>query len=323
MLAEVWEAAEGLDVVELDQGIGRPVRCFLLKYGGEWVLVDTGYPSTSGDLEKVVGRRSISTILLTHLHLDHSGGLVSLESLRSRRLMYHEKEWLALEQVLATESLVRGLFQGSEVEGFNIALDYMKKLPKPHVFVSDGVRLGQWFLLHTPGHTPGHTTLFREGVAITGDLILQHDTSNVAYIPLQGYRPLSEYLKSLVRVAKLEAEVIIPSHGPLIQDCRRRVGEIFHHHLRRLEQTSRALQKGLTTPTEIAGEVQWSKGRFETLTPLDRWLAILETLSHLDFLEEHGYASAYAPNGYRLSQDADWDRVERGLANIAEGMWKP
>jgi glyoxylase-like metal-dependent hydrolase (beta-lactamase superfamily II) len=224
---------------------------------------------------------------------------------------------------LTSKGLIRHLFQDVDYAWFDMFLEYLRAIPKPTTFITDGMMIGDWRLLHTPGHTPGHTVLVRGDVAITGDLVLQEETSNVAYMPLNGYHPLSEYLRSLVKIARLQVGVIIPSHGPLIYDCSKRVVEIFNHHYNRLEQTSQALQQGLTKPNEIAGEIKWSKGEYNDLSPFDKWLALLETLSHLDFLAEVGYAATLGPGKYKLANNAQLERIETRLVNIADGLWVP
>ncbi len=202
------------------------------------------------------------------------------------------------------------------------ALKLFSTIPEPDELIVNSMNLAGYQVLHTPGHTPGHVIVISDEYAVTGDLILQDDTSNVAYIPIDGYHPLTEYLKSIVKIAKLDVGLILPSHGPVFKDCRQRVAEIFTHHYERLSQTSQALQKGLTSPMEVAAEIKWSKGSYSNLRPFDKWLAILETFSHLDFLAETGYAKQVNTITYSLSEQAEWSNVTTKLQDIADGLWK-
>uniref|UniRef100_A0A7J3VRJ5 Uncharacterized protein n=1 Tax=Caldiarchaeum subterraneum TaxID=311458 RepID=A0A7J3VRJ5_CALS0 len=65
-----------------------------------------------------------------------------------------------------------------------------------------------------------------------------------------------------------------------------------------------------TPALEVAHDVSWLKGSFDDLSPVDRWLAYLETLSHLDFLAEAGYAVEVSETVYRLSEGGCWRQVE-------------
>ncbi|MCX8200871.1 MAG: MBL fold metallo-hydrolase, partial [Candidatus Caldarchaeum sp.] len=193
--------------------------------------------------------------------------------------------------------------------------------PEPDAFVSDKSVIDGWKIMHTPGHTPGHVALTNGIVAITGDLILADDTSNVAYVPLKGYRPLSSYLRSIVATANLKVDLFLPSHGDVFRDVRQRVSEIFDHHYERLSQAAKALGKGLSSAREVAQQIKWSSGIFQKLSPLEKWLAILETISHLDFLVETGYAVTTSVLNYGVSETADWNAVKSKLTLIADNLW--
>ncbi len=72
-LAEVWEPVEGVKVIELDEGVVKPVLCFLLKGWKGQILVDTGYKETAEELLEIIQNHVVEAIVLTHLHIDHSG----------------------------------------------------------------------------------------------------------------------------------------------------------------------------------------------------------------------------------------------------------
>src|SRR5438105_1883010 len=91
VLAAPLDVVLGMDKAEVERLAGRKdklpiaVNAFLLRLGGKWALVDTGSGNTMGPtLGKLtddlrahgVAPDEIATIFLTHLHPDHSNGLV-------------------------------------------------------------------------------------------------------------------------------------------------------------------------------------------------------------------------------------------------------
>ena len=91
VLAAPLDVVLGMDKAEVERLSGRKdaitisVNAFLLRRNGKWALVDAGSGNTMGPtLGKLpdnlralgVAPEEIETIFLTHLHPDHSNGLV-------------------------------------------------------------------------------------------------------------------------------------------------------------------------------------------------------------------------------------------------------
>src|SRR5262249_51765346 len=91
VLAAPLDVVLGMDKAETERLTGRKdtvpisVNAFLLRLGGKWALVDTGSGNTMGPtLGKLpdnlraagVAPAEIASIFLTHLHPDHSNGLL-------------------------------------------------------------------------------------------------------------------------------------------------------------------------------------------------------------------------------------------------------
>src|SRR6266513_3066867 len=109
VLAAPLDVVLGMDAAEIARLAGKKpgealhisVNAFLLERAGEWALVDTGSGNTMGptlgnlpDNLRALGvaPEQIGTIFLTHLHPDHSNGLVddagnAIEPERRLRLM--------------------------------------------------------------------------------------------------------------------------------------------------------------------------------------------------------------------------------------------
>ncbi|MEM0442830.1 MAG: MBL fold metallo-hydrolase [Candidatus Caldarchaeum sp.] len=320
-MSEVWDINQDVRVIELVGGVNKPVRCFLVKQGDSHVLLDTGYPETAEELLEAIEGYRVSTTLLTHLHLDHSGGASEVKKRKHASVAYHEREYQTLKILLEAQPwLDKTLGPGSH-QSFSKFLQYVRSIPEPDVFAYEGMSFGGWRVVHTPGHTAGHVIVVGGRVGITADLILENDTTNVAYIPFENYHPLTEFLKNLTKLTKMNLETIVPSHGPLIRDCRKRAAEIFSHHRQRLAEAAKLLTYRETPALEVARDIRWSKGSFDDLSPVDKWLAYLETLSHLDFLAEAGLAVEVSETVYRLSEGGGWRQVEEQLKRLSENLF--
>jgi len=169
-------------------------------------------------------------------------------------------------------------------------------------------------VVHTPGHTPGHVCLFgpEDGTLISGDHILPGETPNVAYYPIGGYGALRSYFASLRTVSKLAPRRALPAHGDVIKDVRARLEGLFVHHRERLLEVLGALPGSSRAVIEVTSSVRWSRGPYESLGHFDKWLAILETIAHLEFLVECGIVQRGSGRvrSYRLT-NRDWSAVDK------------
>lgn len=214
---------------------GTDVNVVILRDGDALTLVDGGYP---GDVRAVdaairsLGRRpeDIKGLLLTHAHIDHMGAIVDfhrrygipvftdpVEVAHARRdhleqatgpdflPMLHRHgvlPWLLrIARAGATRSLSIGDARPFACGG---ALD----LPGAPVPVA------------THGHTSGHSAfhLPQHGVVITGDaLVTAHPLSKHRGPQLlPAVFQHGDGLDALGRLAALDADVIVPGHGPAV-----------------------------------------------------------------------------------------------------------
>jgi glyoxylase-like metal-dependent hydrolase (beta-lactamase superfamily II) len=190
VLAAPLDVVLGMDAAETARLAGKKpgealhisVNAFLLERAGEWALVDTGSGNTMGPtLGKLpdnlraqgVAPEQIGTIFLTHLHPDHSNGLVDDVGgavYPNAEIVLHEAEaafWLDREEATgATERIRR-----------NIAKT--KVTTAPYRERMRTVRAGEALPGVSPvllaGHTPGHTGWLiqsgNDGLLIWGDLV--------------------------------------------------------------------------------------------------------------------------------------------------------
>jgi glyoxylase-like metal-dependent hydrolase (beta-lactamase superfamily II) len=190
VLAAPLDVVLGVERTEIEGLAGRKpgellpiaVNAFLLERAGRWALVDTGSGNSMGPtLGKLpqnlralgVAPERIETIFLTHLHPDHSNGLVDDAGnaiYPNAQVILHETEaafWLDRDEASgATERIRR-----------NIAKTAITMAPYRERMrtVRDGEAVPGISALLLAGHTPGHNGWLvqsgKDGLLIWGDLV--------------------------------------------------------------------------------------------------------------------------------------------------------
>ncbi len=165
-------------------GLMFSVNAFLIRSGDRTVLLDTGSgeyfgPNTGHVVENLraagVEPEDIDTVLLTHMHPDHSAGLTDMTTgeliFPNAELVVHENEprhWFDDAQMARASDLYKQLHFRMTREQVTPYLDRMR------TFSSGEVVPGVTAMpLH--GHTPGHSGYLVEsagqGLIIWGDVI--------------------------------------------------------------------------------------------------------------------------------------------------------
>lgn len=338
--AEIKEIDDGLirlttsERNEFERVVSR-VHCYLLETSPKkYVLVDSGWARTGADLVFAVrdglGAIAIERLLITHLHPDHFGGAKAIIKGYSSKVSYHKRETLHRSYYYSIFN--RGMAYAADQLGFPTdVLETVRGaisasrpiLPEPDSYLVEGetieAKSGPWQVIHTPGHSPGHVCLHRprDGTLVSGDHILPGETPNVAFYPVPKYDALRSYLASLAKVKKLGPSSALPGHGNVVRDVSKRIEVISAHHEERLEEVLRGLRGQERSAAEVASSVKWSRGSYESLGHVDRWLAVMETIAHLEFLVGCGAARRARGPGrrYRLEGD-DWSPVWKTMARI-------
>ncbi|HEX3348635.1 MAG TPA: MBL fold metallo-hydrolase [Acetobacteraceae bacterium] len=159
------------------------VSAFLLRAGGRTVLLDagTGVQMGVGVLGDVhvhlhalgIAPEAIDAVLMTHLHIDHAGGLIDGEG-RARfpraEIVIHEREhgfWLVEGPPSNADERTLGAFDLAR----RTTGPYRERLRT----AAGGEVLPGVTIEHLPGHTPGHSGYFLrsggESLLIWGDVV--------------------------------------------------------------------------------------------------------------------------------------------------------
>jgi glyoxylase-like metal-dependent hydrolase (beta-lactamase superfamily II) len=305
------------------------VNCYLLQTcSNSFLLVDTGTRRSSRQLvealRSTIGRENgISQVILSHMHPDHYGGTRSVLEAYPSKLAYHPEERRIIDSSMRLAgkpdsefARVYGLSNDSAKAFRQLAKEFRNAAAPADFYLNDGQLIetlaGDWLVVHTPGHSPGHVCLFNKAnrVLISGDHVLPNETPNVSYYPLPGYSALEAYVKSLLKIRALSPGLVLPAHGDEFSDGDARISYLLDHHRVRLKEIFELMAHDVN-PEDIASRVGWARGDYEELGLLDKWLAILETIAHLEFLSDTGVCRRVNKPRltYPLVQN-DWALVE-------------
>ncbi len=168
-------------------------------------LVDPG-----GDLKLLlaeVKRQNVEleSILVTHGHMDHIGGVAELAARLSLPIIGPQ---------IADDFWIKALPEQCRSVGFPHSAAFT-----PTRWLNDGdkVEVGKAVLqvIHCPGHTPGHVVFFSESMrlAIVGDVLFKGSIGRTD-LPKGNFQDLMNSIK--LKLWPLGGDVaFIPGHGPM------------------------------------------------------------------------------------------------------------
>jgi glyoxylase-like metal-dependent hydrolase (beta-lactamase superfamily II) len=162
---------------------------------------------------------SISHILVTHTHLDHSGLAASL-SRATGAAVY------AFGRAGAGQSdTMRQLAARMDIGGGE-GVDHRFR---PDAILADGNRVvGEtWAVeaIHTPGHIGNHLCFAAGDMLFSGDHVMGWSTSLIS--PPDG--DMAEYIASLHKLAARVWAAFLPGHGAAVMDPARRLADLMAH----------------------------------------------------------------------------------------------
>jgi glyoxylase-like metal-dependent hydrolase (beta-lactamase superfamily II) len=202
-----------------------PVPAYLVETDGARILVDTGlHPGAVADksahyepgalahfvfdqeesVAEQIDLSTVTTVVLTHLHFDHVGGLSLLPD--SVPVVVQRAEWEAGQDRAA---VARNFFLPQDYAG--IDAERLTLVDGDHDLLGDG----SVELLSTPGHTPGHQSVRVGELVIGADVVYYASGLDDHRFPIFG-DDHEEQTRSAerLRVLREQGMTVQPGHDP-------------------------------------------------------------------------------------------------------------
>lgn len=219
--ASIWRQDE-----ELDSQVRFPIPAYLIETDRERILIDTGLSAEAArdpqayymrreaglfqlELESDIGAqvdlRTITRVIITHLHFDHAGSLALLP--RSTPIIVQRREW---EGGRDEATIHRNFFYPRDYA--MLGDNNLVLVEGDHDLLGDGsIRL-----LLTPGHTPGHqSVMLEERLVLAADVVHFMTTLDDERFPAFA-DDFSAQARSVARLRHLRGAgmTIVPGHDP-------------------------------------------------------------------------------------------------------------
>ncbi|HYP28640.1 MAG TPA: MBL fold metallo-hydrolase [Blastocatellia bacterium] len=278
-----------------------PVNVYLIQED-PLTLIDVG-PRSDETVEALrsglnrLGHRlsDIKRVIISHAHADHYGlaRLVAEES--GAGVFIHawdapsvlaSSDYGAYRELLASAGVPREMVEKMEAGyrkflGFTYPLEKVEVLEDEDEVVFEKESLT---VVHTPGHTPGSICLVRSSnrLVFASDTVLKNITPNPVLSPdpydeKKRFQSLGEYLVSLARIKSLAPTLLKGGHGEDVTD--------YDEHFHRLYRFTQSRQSKLLSLIPKGGMSGWEASQllFPNASGYNRFLALSETVAHLDF----------------------------------------
>ncbi|MFE1601119.1 MBL fold metallo-hydrolase [Methylobacterium sp. ID0610] len=241
---------------------------------GRVAVIDPG-PGEAGQVEALLaalGSETVTAIVVTHTHRDHSPGARALKAATGAPIVG-----------CGPHRAARAL-RGSEQNLLDAAGDCDHR-PDREMRDGDVLDGPGWTLraLETPGHTMNHLAfaLPEEETLFSGDHVMAWSTSIVA--PPDG--AMGAYMASLDRLKGRSERIYWPGHGGPVREPQRFVRALSHHRRAREAAVLDRLATGDRTIPALVAQI------YQGLDPRLKGAAALSVFAHLEDLVGRGLAA--------------------------------
>ena len=292
----------------------EPVNAYLLlDDDGSVTIFDTGIAPLAAELwgaaisavDRTPG--DVRRIVVSHHHPDHIGGSGALHRLTGAPLLASKSTIQQAPDVWGDRGRMDSYFESIDehlhehglphdvAEQLRHEADLARmavNLPPDDAWepLEDGDRIEAagrtWHVVATPGHADGHIVLHDregDGLLLAGDHLLERISPAVGRFPRHEKDPLARYLESLIKVAMLDPQFVLPGHGDPFTGAAERARVLVQHHDTRIDECVAAVTElGDAAAYDVARRVFAHVFAAERPDPANQRFATTESLAHLE-----------------------------------------
>jgi len=188
--------------------------------GGQAVVIDAPPEPDAIGAVLIQHDLTLSAVILTHGHIDHTGGSGELARATGANVYVHpDDDFLTLHPVEQLQAM------------FGMTPPGVYDVPEKLESLSDGDRIAlaglEFEVRHTPGHTPGHCCFYleKEETLLSGDQLFAGSIGRTDF-PYGSLGALMSSMEQKVMVLPDDTRVL-PGHGPETTIGRERTGNPF------------------------------------------------------------------------------------------------
>jgi glyoxylase-like metal-dependent hydrolase (beta-lactamase superfamily II) len=200
-------------------------KVYLLFDGDQSVVIDAAMPGRAGAVWRHLDAlgyapEAVGAIWLTHGDIDHMGSVAALKARSGAKVVVHRAD-APLVDGTASRELGPLPLSGTYQRLFNMAVRHLFRYQPTEVDcpVEEGDTLGDWQVIHTPGHTAGSASFYHpeRKIMIVGDA-LNHRRGRLGAPPAMFTPDMAQAHASIQKIAGLDFEVCCFGHGPPLKD---------------------------------------------------------------------------------------------------------
>ena len=210
------EITSGIHRADKASGNIAHSNIYVVINSNDLTVIDTGTPRNAKKIVAYIQEigykpQDVSTIIITHSHLDHTGSLKELKDLTGAKVATSEEEADYISGEKPYPKPKNALMR--------LAPLLLKTVPtNVDIRLKDGDRISNLAVIETPGHTSGSIMLYdsQRKALFAGDT-LRFDGSKVSGAPKRNNWDEAKMKASVERISTLDFDVLLPGHGDAIK----------------------------------------------------------------------------------------------------------